>query len=35
LKLLGGNYIIGISLLIAVAAGIASFLILKITVYKD
>jgi hypothetical protein len=35
LKLLGGNYIIGISLLIAVASGVASFLILKITVYKD
>jgi hypothetical protein len=35
LKLLGGNYIIGISLIIAVAAGVASFLILKITVYKD
>jgi hypothetical protein len=35
MKLLGGNYIIGISLLIAVAAGVASFLILKITVYKD
>ena len=35
MKLLGGNYTIGISLLIAVAAGVASFLILKITVYKD
>lgn len=35
LKLFGGNYIIWISLLIAVAAGVASFLILKITVYKD
>jgi len=34
LKLLGGNYIIGISLIIAMAAGVASFLILKITVYK-
>lgn len=35
LNLLGGNYIIEISLLIAVTAGVASFLILKITVYKD
>jgi len=35
LNLIGGNYIIEISLLIAVAAGVASFLILKITVYKE
>lgn len=35
LNLFGGNYIIEISLLVAVAAGVASFLILKITVFKD
>ena len=34
-NLFGGNYIVWISLLIAVPAGVASFLILKNTMYKD
>jgi hypothetical protein len=35
LNFFGGNYIIWVSLLIAAAAGILSFLILKNTMYKD